>query len=420
MDEGNSICSQLVRKDVWALAAAAQINKVRGGSLPLRKTAHILTSLKRPEEVATLRKIYGDGLYVIGVFATEEERLENLINSNVTKEDALRLIKRDAEETDLFGQQTRSTFYLADVFVQLWNNGFEKEIERFLDLVFSHPYLTPTQAEHAMFMAYASSLRSGQLGRQVGAAITSKSGEILALGCNDVPRPGGGLYWPGEDDQRDHVRLKDSNDIQRQAMVEKILDRLQTPAEDRPKIGKAIRDALDVTEYRRAVHAEMDSLLSAARAGVSPAGAILYTTTFPCHNCTRHIIAAGISRVYYIEPYAKSRAEELHEDAIVVEEKSRQKGKITRKVPFTPFVGIGPRKYFDLFSLSLGSGCVLSRKSKGEVFSFDRQEAWPRVPMSPSTYIQRELVGIEQLEKLPAQPSLFGENENDSDQKQID
>jgi len=34
------------------------------------------------------------------------------------------------------------------------------------------------------------------------------------------------------------------------------------------------------------------------------------------------LIAAGIERVIYIEPYAKSRAEELHEDAIVVEEKA--------------------------------------------------------------------------------------------------
>ena len=38
-------------------------------------------------------------------------------------------------------------------------------------------------------------------------------------------------------------------------------------------------------------------------------------TTCPCHNCTRHIIAAGLSSVTYIEPYPKSRAADPHEDA---------------------------------------------------------------------------------------------------------
>lgn len=35
-----------------------------------------------------------------------------------------------------------------------------------------------------MFMAYAASLRSGDLSRQVGAAIADKSGALLAVGCN--------------------------------------------------------------------------------------------------------------------------------------------------------------------------------------------------------------------------------------------
>ena len=72
----------------------------------------------------------------------------------------------------------------------------------------------------------------------------------------------------------------------------------------------------EITEYGRAVHAEMDALLNCASAGVSPKGATLFTTAFPCHNCTRHIIAAGISRVVSIEPYPKSQAVDLHGDAI--------------------------------------------------------------------------------------------------------
>jgi deoxycytidylate deaminase len=173
-------------------------------------------------------------------------------------------------------------------------------------------------------LAYASSLRSGQLGRQVGAAITSKKGDVLAVGCNDVPKPGGGLYWPGVSDNRDHVLGYDTNDKQRNKIVDQLIAKLtdNSNTSNRNDLRKSFRSVLDITEYGRAVHAEMDALLTCARSGVSPTGAILYTTTFPCHNCTRHVIAAGIERVIYIEPYAKSRAEELHEDAIVVEEKA--------------------------------------------------------------------------------------------------
>ena len=73
---------------------------------------------------------------------------------------------------------------------------------------------------------------------------------------------------------------------------------------------------LDITEYGRAVHAEMEALLSCGRSGVSTRQCTLYTTTFPCHNCAKHIVASGISRVVFVEPYPKSLANDLHSDAI--------------------------------------------------------------------------------------------------------
>ena len=39
----------------------------------------------------------------------------------------------------------------------------------------------------------------------------------------------------------------------------------------------------------------------------------MYMTTFPCHNCAKHIIASGIINVYYIEPYAESEILEYAE-----------------------------------------------------------------------------------------------------------
>jgi deoxycytidylate deaminase len=59
-------------------------------------------------------------------------------------------------------------------------------------------------------------------------------------------------------------------------------------------------------EFSRAVHAEMDALLSAARQGISPVGTRLFVTTFPCHYCARHLVTAGVDEVQYIEPYPKN------------------------------------------------------------------------------------------------------------------
>jgi deoxycytidylate deaminase len=101
---------------------------------------------------------------------------------------------------------------------------------------------------------------------------------------------------------------------------------------------------MDLTEFGRVVHAEMCTICDAAREGLSIKNATLYCTTFPCHNCTKHIIASGLSRVVYMEPYPKSRAKELHEDEIQLEAESDKE-----IVSFVPFMGISPIRYHDIF-----------------------------------------------------------------------
>src|SRR5207249_8162552 len=98
-----------------------------------------------------------------------------------------------------------------------------------------------------------------------------------------------------------------------------------------------------VVEYSRAVHAEMAAIVDAASRGIPIRGATLFTTTYPCHNCARHIIAAGIARVVYIEPYPKSLTSELHKDAMVNDAVSQ--GRVT----FHAFMGLAPRRYMEFF-----------------------------------------------------------------------
>jgi deoxycytidylate deaminase len=95
-------------------------------------------------------------------------------------------------------------------------------------------------------------------------------------------------------------------------------------------------------DYGRVVHAEMCAICDAARLGRSIKGSTIYCTTFPCHNCTKHIIASGIKRVVYMEPYPKSKAKDLHANEIEIEKESKE------KVSFVPFLGISPFRYRDI------------------------------------------------------------------------
>lgn len=53
----------------------------------------------------------------------------------------------------------------------------------------------------------------------------------------------------------------------------------------------------------RTIHAEMNALLQCAKYGITVSRADLYVTHFPCLPCTKSIIQAGISRLYYAQDY---------------------------------------------------------------------------------------------------------------------
>jgi hypothetical protein len=190
MTAGNRLREATEQKDVLALWAASDV----GARRPPRDEAsvpvvRVLYTLKRPEEVETLRQVYGPGFFLIGVYASEESRILYLENKkDLSRQQAVGLVKRDQEEADDWGQRTRGTFTLADVFVELDGglDQFQAEVERFVDLVFGSPTATPTPAENAMFLAHAASLRSADLSRQVGAVVVSRDGEVIGTGANDV------------------------------------------------------------------------------------------------------------------------------------------------------------------------------------------------------------------------------------------
>lgn len=62
----------------------------------------------------------------------------------------------------------------------------------------------------------------------------------------------------------------------------------------------------------RTIHAEINAILQCSKFGASTENAIIYVTHFPCLNCTKAIIQAGIKEICYANDYRNSEyAEQL-------------------------------------------------------------------------------------------------------------
>lgn len=383
-DMGDEMRRLTRRQSVMADLAAFLIASLRAHERDTgRRIAWLVRSLKRPEEIERLRALYGPRFIVFGLHVPEPIRKRNAENrlqrwANVTSRrydaEATTAIRRDEQDrTASHGQRVRATFAEADFFVDGRSmHHLEETLPRTVRLIFGEPFEPPRREEHAMYTAFAAGLRSAEMGRQVGAAVMDPCGDVLATGTNEVPAGGGGLYWsPDQPDGRDFARhpALDSNTVwQRRIARELLVTMARTSWLNRRRVTRLPDDDFDVsderldeflrdvdgtrfrsiTEFGRSVHAEMDAITTAARRGVAVRGATVACTTFPCHNCIRHLIASGISRVVYINPYLKSLARELHEDALVIE--PEESGPIEGKLVLEQYVGVAPRVYPQYFN----------------------------------------------------------------------
>lgn len=398
---GNEIRQELDRNDALALLACKQIREYREEQtgenyLQIPRSVYIINSLKTPAEVNRLRSIYGNGFILIAVYAPTDVRRERLAKKigedrhsideyeigsiPEVENQAKNIIDLDRHYTEKeHGQNVRDTFPMADLFFDGTDlHDLKGEVKRGVKLMFGAPFETPRRNEQGMYIAEGARYRSAALGRQVGAALAKPEGEIISIGCNDAPRAGGGLYWEHHDDDNRDFQLGEniSKNKRNEVLLEVIeslnemnglnLSELNIDIDSlddaNPDQMGSLMEELDDTrlssliEFYRSTHAEMESILSAARKGISIEAASLYSTTFPCHECTRHIITSGIKKVIYVEPYPKSLGEYLHGDAIEVDGRSpdaevwkRDAAENAPKVKFEPFVGVGPRIYDKVF-----------------------------------------------------------------------
>jgi cytidine deaminase len=384
---GDQLRAQAGSNAILAHLSAYLIGATRARDGAEDRTAWLLQSFKRPEEIELLRRIYGPRFILLGIHVPEPLRHRSQahrwqrwasVTSRRFEEEATTDIRRDEHDpVAAYGQALRRTFAESDFFIDARTDARLKEtLPRAIRLVFGEPFEPPVRDEQAMYHAFTAGLRSAEMGRQVGAAVVNSDGDVLTVGANEVPSGRGGLYWsPDQPDGRDFAQQPplDSNSLWQRRIARELLVRMaESEWANRSRFSRVsstfdvTEDDLDgflrtvqgtrfsdITEFGRAVHAEMDALTTAARDGVSVRDATLVCTTFPCHGCARHIIASGIRRVVFIYPYTKSLARDLHEDATLFE--PEELGPVKDKVVFEQFIGVAPRCYAQYFSFGPSS-----------------------------------------------------------------
>ena len=341
IDAGNKLCRDNDSANAVGRLAVFQISFARSRLLRAKQAgrvfrqAYLLHSLKRPAEVALLRRIYGRQFFLVAYQRPAHEREQYLLKRNLSSTDEtekLRIVRhlmqRDAKEEEAIGQKVNDTFADADYFL-----GKDESADRLTRLLFGDPTCAPTLAEYAMYVAYATSARSLAPGRHVGAALVQK-GSIIATGFNDVPSA----------EEPDVVTGIDASELYKRGLVADTLVRIKSMLSSQYQdedlaLSEAIgllsgSEVLSVIEGQRAVHAEASAIGDAAKRGIPIAGADLYVTTYPCHLCFKAAIDAGVEHVYYIEPYPKSRATSMYPGS-------------THKL--VPYVGLAPRLFMPVF-----------------------------------------------------------------------
>ena len=77
------------------------------------------------------------------------------------------------------------------------------------------------------------------------------------------------------------------------------------------------------TTKKEVLHAESNAITKVAQSTVGCGGAVLYTTTAPCFDCSKLIIQSGIKKVYYCETYRDIQGIELLKKANINVERIR-------------------------------------------------------------------------------------------------
>jgi deoxycytidylate deaminase/dephospho-CoA kinase len=324
-------------------------------SVDLKNDDIVIAGIRNPGEVESLRRKYPN-FWLVAVYADYTTRWNRLKSTGGYPNEAVfqRDDRRDSDEGDRHGQNVQHCVYEADYVLKNVDpieppskvkSGLLARLEEPLrGMRGEEEFRRPLPAEVSMATAVSQSHASQCKQRKVGALIVNEENGIpLSVGYNENPvgmESCSSLYGRCYKNQVIESRLE--------KMVPFFCPECQKKHD---KIGppylcdgKMDGDQPCRCNFRRkffpsrgielctAIHAEERAILSLA--GRSADGCTIYVNTFPCFQCARQIVNAGIKKVVYVEAYPIEEAVDFLK---------------TNGVEIKPFEGFTPRVFNQVF-----------------------------------------------------------------------
>jgi len=283
----------------------------------------VVDGVRNLAEVQALRSLFAN-CFAIAVVASHNTRWDRVKESVYDKDYKAfeRDDQRDADEDLEHGQQVEKCVQDSDYV--LWNETdlrsstvreeqLLSKLRPEIRLMQGESPRYPTAEETYITSAYAASHSSRCLKRFVGAVIVSDRGIPLSLGHNENPvgmKPCESEYRYCFKDENMHGKLEAMKDVHCPECGAKH-DGLKEPwrcSECRANLKLLFFPSRNM-ELCTAVHAEERAIRSLGDR--SAEGATMYVTTFPCFQCSRYIVDAGIARIVYVEAYPIKEAHEF-------------------------------------------------------------------------------------------------------------
>jgi|CXWL01.1.fsa_nt_gi dCMP deaminase len=280
----------------------------------------VFDGIRNQAEAQFLRETFPN-FFLIAVWCPQPERWKRIQSEyDGSQSDFLADDERDKDEELQYGQQVQLCVDNADIVISnetahnskpVAIRALKTKIAEYLSLLNGSSLRTPTQAEAAMAVAYTYSLRSLCIKRQVGAVIADTNGRVISVGYNENPDPVAPCIKQftacyKDDWLHQHLEMQlqknGSKCYKCQESIPSIAALGQTYKCPKCKTSFIRMYAPDRGMSRcTAIHAENMAIMNAA--GRNLENTILYTTTFPCAQCARQLVYAGIKEVVYVEPY---------------------------------------------------------------------------------------------------------------------
>lgn len=282
-------------------------------------TALVIDGIRNTGEIDYLRTAFGDRFFLIAVYAPAPVRWERVrsdyTSQGLDEQDFLKDDKRDENEETRHGQQVELCVDKADVFLR--NSETLSPVERvghLTEKLRQHVRLLtgeepryPSPEEVSMNLAFSSAHSTKCLKRQVGAVITSPTGEPISVGFNENPDSIKPCVFEFGECYRDRVRNDHFAQLAGKTVCPVCGDSIAEMVGPPWKCKKCAANLESfffpdrAMKWCTALHAEERAIINAAGRDLS--GAVIYTTAFPCFLCAEKIMQAGITRIVFADPY---------------------------------------------------------------------------------------------------------------------